>query len=253
MNERKKKNQRPTDLSSVSSESSPSAIQLPPACSSLSVSNTAPPEQSSSALEHPLIKVRTSCMWVGVSWGETQAASAVNTTLIFICYINSSSYDNTFSWTTSPKGLENWMGQISSVESFLKAEKSCRRLSARGESIRIIISLSCKILHLNTTQLFCSHILHNAWVSNTELRFATFQVHNYICQLIFLFKQKDTSLSSMKNIIAKNIISFLCPEMFLLPLDNGINPRTPCEFLFPIMSEQCLSYELFRLSPRLQA
>lgn len=129
---RQEKIKRPTDLSSVSSKSSPSAIQLPPACSSLSVSNTAPPEQSSSALEHPLIKVRTSCMWVGVSWGETQATSAVNTTLIFICYINSSSYDNTFSWTTSPKGLENWMGQISSVESFLKAEKSCRRLSARG-------------------------------------------------------------------------------------------------------------------------
>lgn len=124
------------------------------------------------------------------------------------------------------------MGQISFAKSFLKAEKSCRRLRARGESICIIVSLSCKILYLNTSQLFHSHILYNAWGSNTELRFATFQVYNYICQLIFLFNQKDMPASLKKNIIAKNIISLLCLEMFLLPLDNGINPRTPVSSCF---------------------
>lgn len=124
------------------------------------------------------------------------------------------------------------MGQISFVKSFLKAGKSCRRLRARRKLICIIVSLSCKILHLNTTQLFCFHILHNAWASNTELRFATFQVYDCICQLIFLFNQKDMPVSLKKNIIAKNVISFLCPEMFLLPLDNGINPRTPVSSCF---------------------
>lgn len=133
------------------------------------------------------------------------------------------------------------MGQTSFVKSFLKAEKSCRRLRARGKSICIIVSLSCKILHLNTTQLFCSHILHNAWARNTELRFATFQVYNYICQLIFLFNQKDMSVSLKKYIIVKTVISFLCPEMFLLPLDNGINPRTPVSSCFQLLVHSVLA------------
>lgn len=75
---RAKTNRRPTDLSSVSRDCSPSATQLPPPCSSLS--NTVPSEQSSSRAS--LNPSQNLLGGSGSQLGWTQANSAVNTTLI---------------------------------------------------------------------------------------------------------------------------------------------------------------------------
>lgn len=91
----------------------------------------------------------------------------------------------------------------------------------------------------NSAILF-SHPSHSQG-TNRELRFATFREDNYICQLIFLFNQKDMSVLLKKNNIAKNVISFLCPETFPLPLDNGINPRTPVSSCFQSLVHSVLA------------